>query len=230
MEYRTLNRSESDSQMKKWILNGMLPSLTDDELKFRNYLVNEYKRIKEQTKDNYKIDLNLGIALYKYLNQMSDFTMRIASDDGFWRYLSLMIIPDIVSDRWGKENEAHFWARSTRIYPRQIWWYIHLSWQGDTDLETTREVLSKPGFTTDEIMNLVERCGRKGAYIEVYRKIVLQYSEVSAEERKRHQDGRKGLFRKVMILNNARYVVVDPYLFGINDYVDVLFKDLKVRM
>ena len=230
MEYRTLNRSESDSQMKRWILNGTLPALTDDELKFRDYLLAEYKKIKEQTKDNYKIDLNFGIALYKYLNQMGDFTMRVAADDGFWRYLSLMLIPDIVSDRWGKENEAHFWARSTRIYPRQIWWYVHLSWQGDADLETTRQILLNPCFTTDEIMNLVERCGRKGAYIEVYRKIVLKYSKVSAEERKKHQDGRKGLFRKIMIFNNARYVVVDPYLYGIDAYVDGLFKDLKVRI
>lgn len=230
MIYNTLSRNDSNAQMRKWISDEKIPALTDEEQKFRVYLLNEYKRIKEQTKDNYQIDLNFGIALYKYLENAGGFTMRIASDDAFWRYVALMIIPDIVSERWGKENESHFWTRSTRIYPRQVWWYIYLAWQGDSDLETTKNALSGNGFTTDEIMNLVERCGRKGAYIDVYRKIVSKYSQISNDERKRHQDGRKSLFRKIMVLNTARYVVVDPYLYGVDNYVDDLFEDLKVRV
>lgn len=214
--------------MQEWISTEKIPELTEEENKFRNYLISEYNDIKKTTQKEYEIDLLFGLSLYKYLASFAEFNMRVATDNGFWRNVSLSIIPDVVADRWGKDNESHYWKRSTRIWPSQIWWYIHLSWQGDEDFKKTKEMLTKPCFTTDEIMNLVERSGKNGAYLDVYREIMLKYSKVSDEERKKHQDKRKTLFRKIMILNTAKQALIDPELFGIDEYVDMLFNDLKV--
>ena len=35
---------------------------------------------------------------------------------------------------------------------RSIWWYVHLSWQGD--MQTTAKVLEAPCFTTDSILTV----------------------------------------------------------------------------
>ena len=235
MEYRELNRTDSNNQMQKWIQLQEEPPICEEELQFRKYLTYEYEKIKSKyASDSYSIDLHFGLVLYKALESMGNFTMRIAANDGYWRYLSLMIIPKLVTDRWGKDNESHFWGRSTRIWVRQIWWFIHLSLQmaensTGYDLDRTEKILSQKCFSTDEIMNLVERAGRKGTYVEVYREIIRMYSLVPDSERLRHREGRKTLFRKVMILHTAKSVVVDPYLYEIDDYVYELFEDLGVK-
>lgn len=227
MNYKELKPNEASNLMQTWIDTETLPSVNDDEMRLRLYLEKQYEQAKEKyPNDLYKVDMELGLALYSFLDQNGDFTMRIASNDGFWRYLSLVIVPHLVSDRWGKDNDAHFWSRTTRIWVRVMWWYVFLSWQGS--VEKTRDLLEKPAFTTDEILNLVERCGRKGAYVDVYREIMKLYGAVPDEERKKHAEGRKTLFRKVMILNTARYVVIDPYLMGLSDYVKSLYEDLGV--
>ena len=227
MTYKELKPNEASELMQKWIDTETLSSLNDEEMKFREYLDEQYNQAKvKYENDLYKMDLEFGLALYSFLDKNEDFTMRTASNDGYWRYLSLVVVPHLVSDRWGKDNDAHFWSRTTRIWVRVMWWYVYLSWQGS--VEKTRELLEGPAFTTDEILNLVERCGRKGAYVDVYREIMKQYGTVCDEERKKHAEGRKTLFRKVMILNTARYIVIDPFLMGVEDYVKSLYEDLGV--
>ena len=227
MTYKELKPNEASELMQKWIDTETLSSLNDEEMKFREYLDEQYNQAKiKYENDLYKIDLEFGLALYSFLDKNEDFTMRTASNDGYWRYLSLVVVPHLVSDRWGKDNDEHFWSRTTRIWVRVMWWYVYLSWQGS--VEKTRELLEGPAFTTDEILNLVERCGRKGAYVDVYREIMKQYGTVCDEERKKYAEGRKTLFRKVMILNTARYVVIDPFLMGVEDYVKSLYEDLGV--
>ena len=94
---------------------------------------------------------------------MPGFNLRAAANDDFWRYLSIKVIPDVVAERWGYENESHYWSKPARIWLRSIWWYVHLSWQGD--MQTTAKVLEASCFTTDSILNLEERTGRKGTFI-----------------------------------------------------------------
>ena len=158
--------------------------------------------------------------------------MRVAADDDFWRYLSLKVVPDLVAQRWGKDNESHYWSRSTRIWLRSIWWYVHLSWQGS--LEKTREILECEHFTTDTILNFEERSGRFGTYVDAYRYILLNYSQVSKEDIKRFSRGKSSdsddLFRVVMKLNTAKMLVLDPalYLGGLDAYAKSLFHDAGV--
>ena len=107
-----------------------------------------------------------------------------------------------------------------------MWWYVHLSWQGDES--TTLEVLKNN--TTDEILNLVERAGYNGYYLKVYRNIMYFYSKVPVERKYIKTDTNNSVrfFRKIMILHTARSTVMEPSLCigGEREYVRNIFRDL----
>ena len=80
-----------------------------------------------------------------------DLTLEAAANDDFWRYLSIKVIPDVVAERWGYDNESHYWSKPARIWLRSI---------GGTYICRGREicrqlpkVLETPCFTTDSILN-----------------------------------------------------------------------------
>ena len=224
MIFKTLNMTESRKAMQEWIrLSPNLPPIDDQYIGLRNALLEINKVVRENYSKDYDIDLNFGIKLYVYLNSIQGFNLRMASNDDFWRYLSLKVVPDLVSERWGKDNKSHFYERASRIWLRSLWWYIHLSWQGDE--ESTYEILKNN--TTDEILNLVERAGRKGYYLEVYRNIMYFYSMVQEQK----STNRK-LFRNIMILNTARCTVIEPGLClgGEREYVKSIFRDLGEKI
>ena len=50
-----------------------------------------------------------------------------------------------------------FYKKGVRLYSGKLWWYIHLSWQGD--LEQTKSILINN--STDTILQIVERPGKK---------------------------------------------------------------------
>lgn len=173
MIIKTLNRSEAQNAMKEWVLNyPSLPEVEGDYLKIRKDIQEFNQKVRSECPDSiakkdYYIDAHIGILLYDYLWRVPGFNLRAAANDDFWRYLSIKVIPDVVAERWGYDNESHYWSKPARIWLRSIWWYVHLSWQGD--MQTTAKVLETPCFTTDSILNLEERTGRKGTFINVYR-------------------------------------------------------------
>lgn len=240
MIIKTLNRSESQVAMKDWLATyPSLPQVEGDYIKIRSEIQNFSKKIREECpqdidKKDYYTDVHIGILLYDYLWKQPGFNLRAAANDDFWRYLSIKVVPDVVADRWGKENESHYWSKPARIWLRSIWWYVHLSWQGD--MTTTAKVLESPCFTTDSILNLEERTGRNGTFINVYRYIMYYYSRISQEVLEAYDKNTKtqsdGLFRIVMKLNTAKSMVIDPalYLGGEKEYVRSLFMDAGVRV
>ncbi len=240
MIIKTLNRSEAQVAMNDWLANyPKLPQVEGDYVKIRNEIQVFFKRVtdecsKDIAKKDYYIDVHMGILLYDYLWKQPGFNLRAAANDDFWRYLSIKVVPDIVAERWGKDNESHYWSKPARIWLRSIWWYVHLSWQGD--MTTTAQVLEAPCFNTDSILNLEERTGRNGTFINVYRYIMYYYSripsDVLSEYDKKTKTQSDGLFRIVMKLNTAKSVVVDPalYLGGEREYVRSLFMDAGVRV
>ena len=79
--------------------------------------------------------------------------------------------------------------------------------------EETRTMLLKGNFSTDTILNLIERSGRDGMNITVYKNIIKIYSLISKEtlgNYKRKSKKGDDLFRAVMRLNTARNVVIEP--------------------
>lgn len=240
MIIKTLNRSESQIAMKEWISNyPELPVVEEDYIKMREEIQSFNQRVREEcpkelTKKDYFVDAHIGILLYDYLWKQPGFNLRAAANDDFWRYLSLKVVPDVVAARWGKDNESHYWSKPARIWLRSIWWYVHLSWQGD--MMTTARVLEAPCFSTDSILNLEERTGRKGTFIAVYRYIMYYYSHVPErvlnDFNKKTKSQQDDLFRVVMKINTAKAMVIDPalYLGGEKEYVRALFLDAGVRV
>ena len=110
------------------------------------------------------------------------------------------------------------------IYPdltdylfEKVWFgkKFFLPLQGDE--ESTREILKDN--STDEILQLVDRCGRDGYRVDLYREIMKQYAEMDVTERRKDQ-----VFRKMMVLNTAKVQVIEPALVdgGEIKYVDDL--------
>ncbi len=109
-----------------------------------------------------------------------------------------------------------------------------MSWQGD--YSSTLELLECDHFSTDTILNIEERSGRHGIYIETCRAILRCYANVKPEDIKKysrgHMNNSDDLFRVVMKLNTARLMVMEPLLFsgGENEYARNLFKDAGVEL
>lgn len=207
MLFNTLNMSESAKVMSKWkesptnsYLNNVLgEELEPDEMNLRKELIAAFESI--DSKQKYMCDLLFGLKMYEILDA-EGFRLRDASNDDTWRYISLKIIPDIVGKRWGKSAEIRYYKQSTRIWLKTIWWYVYLSWQGDA--ATTKRILSTN--STDQILQLVDRSGSKGYYVEVYQKIMYYYwiaknsnNEVGENE-----------FRKIMVLHTAVCQNIEP--------------------
>lgn len=243
MKWETLSRKDASAITEKW--NEMDPEDFRRMMEGwdgENLLSDEYRTLRSeigdcwqeavtknqgQKKSVYSVDLDFGIMLFRLFDSKG-FSSRIASNDGVWRYLCLKVVPDIVHSRFpGKTDqnadEARYWKTSRRIYLKSLWWYIFLSLQkkqGSKDkYEVTREVLK--GNSTDTIVQLVERAGKNGYRVDVYRDIMRYYSTLEDIDGGEKQI----LLRKVMVLNTARVMTVEPDLMegGSLQYVKELF-------
>ena len=165
--------------------------------------------------NSYLVDYKFGLKLYSMLNNQYGMTVRSASSADVWRFLSVTVVPDVVEMRYGLNHPDRFWKKAKRIWLRVIWWYIYLSWQGSE--EDTANVIKDN--STDEILQLVDRCGRGGYRVEAYRELMKQHAMLDPSERRKKQ-----LFRRVMVLNTARVQVIEPGLVngGVNNYVSSL--------
>lgn len=239
MDIKVLNRGDAQKAMEEWIASyPNLPAIDADYSAVRLNIQEMNRKVRNEAKDlsdaKYYIDAHMGLLLYEYLWSIPEFSLRVAANDGFWRYLSLKVAPDVVSQRWGKDNDDHYWSKPTRIWFRSIWWYVHLSWQGN--IESTKKVLDTPFFTTDTILNFEERNGRRGTCVDAYREIIKCYSCIPEAVIKQHGSRKKGnsddLFRVVMKLNTAKMMVMEPalYLGGEEAYAKDLFVNAGVVM
>lgn len=223
--WKVINKSEADTVFKEWE-NGKKVAPCSEELKdlyidlksaFGASLTELGLKEDEVKNSSYKFDLIFGLKIYMLLNSKYKFNARLASNDGVWRLLSVHGAPDLVFKRWGL-NKSRYFGESRRIWFKSLWWYIHLSWQGD--MEATYKVLENN--TTDEIVQMVERSGPSGYRIELCRNIMLCYSRIPSKKKNRNTN----IFRKVMKLNTARTRVVEPALTtgGEAGYAKELFK------
>ena len=112
-------------------------------------------------------------------------------------------------------------CKPSRIWLKTMWWYFYLSF--NKDVETTKEMLLSEAFSTDTILNLVERTGRSGTNISVYRNIMSKYASL--------EDVSDKVFRSIMKLNTAKAVVIEPVFStgGVSGYVDSLFNELSLN-
>lgn len=186
------------------------PEETPTELKeVRNELLLKYQTLKNEGYSDYELDCRLSVWFYNYVKMQSWMNMRVATTEDFWRYFAMVVVPDIITDRFAKSDKPdarHYYSKGTRIYPYTLYWYACLSWSKDE--EATLKLLTQKGFNTDTIVGLVERTGRNGTPIELYRNIVHNFSEFAKTKSINHFT-----FRSIMKLCLAKITVVDPDLF-----------------
>ena len=160
-----------------WKRSHELPVMNSDYALLRTDLTSMFNSIRDEVTDDraeYTTDVLYGLKLYEYIGQKTWFNLRLAANDGFWRYIAVAVIPNIVGERWGDNRENYFWKQSNRLWPKTVWWFIHLTWHNSS--EETKRILLQKHFNSDTIQGIVERTGKKGTYVEVYREIISQYS------------------------------------------------------
>ena len=240
MNVRFLNRGEAEKAMGEWLANyPQQPEISEEYDVIRNDLTLLFQSVMQEAENEnikskeYFIDADFGMKLYCYLKKQNWFSVRLAADDGFWRYMSLKVIPEVVGKRWKKDNEDHYWSKTNRIWLKQIWWYIYLSWKKDE--ETTKHIIESPNCSTDTILNFVERTGQnKGTCVDAYRWIAYFNSIIPAEVvsayNKKLKNKSDTLFRIIMRLNTAKMFVVEPLLCmdGYEGYARKLFVDAGI--
>lgn len=224
MGFKRLSLSDAAGLMSLWKEDSedyLEKKLDNDYRELRQSLINNFEKVDKGQK--YALDYQFGLLLNMTLAKYG-FTMRDAADDGVWRFLSLCVIPDLVGKRWGKGAEIRYYKQSGRIWLKTIWWYIHLSWQGDAR-ETLKIIAPN---STDQILQLVDRSGTKGYYVEVYRRIMYYFwlakqldSSVGETE-----------FRRVMTLHTAMCRSIEPGLFdgGYDGYARMLYRKVGVKL
>jgi len=228
------SRDYARQSLDKWRSSKEQPILNSDYAIIRNELLCVYNLLRNDIIDDdrkeYITDVLFGLGLYDYLSKQSWFNLRTAANDGFWRYISVAVIPDIVANRWGIHKDNYFWKQSNRLWPKSAWWYIHLTLHNT--LDETKNILLSKNFNSDTIQGIVERTGKKGTFVEVYREIIYQYSlldlNILVKFRKQRLLGSDSLFRAIMRLNTARCLVTDPCLSqgGVKGYVSSMIEEL----
>ncbi len=237
MKIIEFSRESARKAFGLWKSSHELPVLNSDYIPLRTDLTDMFYSIrKEVTEDRteYMTDVLYGLKLYEYFGQKAWFNLRLAANDGFWRYIAVAVIPNIVGERWGDHKENYFWKQSNRLWPKTAWWFIHLSWHISSD--ETKKILTQKHFNSDTIQGIVERTGKKGTYVEVYREIIHQYSlldySIILKFKKQMSLGSDSLFRAIMRLNTARSLVTDPCLTqdGVSGYVKTMIDELTINL
>jgi hypothetical protein len=220
--FKSITKLEALQKWEEWNANDhKLGDLSDSEKKFRTDIKKIYDRHSGLLpKKAFEFDVRFGEELHLLFQAKGLSSLRYMADDGFWRYLSVVIAPDIVAARHGYKEEYYF-SRPGRVWFRCIWWLIHLSWQ-ETYNNTTETLLSGK-FSTDSTVAICERTGQDGINVELYRAIVRKISQIDKFDSKE--------IRRVMKLNTVKSSVVEPALTkdGLNGYVNRLFTDLGIR-
>ena len=228
MRIQTLSREEAANFFNAYVNDNRLLETFDDSLTM-DYIKLRYDLLKIEKEslcaESYKTDLSFGLKLYEYLNNCDWFNETLAGNYGFWRYVSLKVVPDIIERRCGY-NAPYFYEKTTRMYIPKLWWYIHMSYQGS--IEETEKVLSR--LNTDYIMLLVERTGRSGFFLEISREIMRQFSILPSDVANKRING-SNLFRRVLIQNTAKMDNYNLVAEGNEKrYVNDLFLSCKVEV
>ena len=180
------------------------------------------------TSSSFRQDIIMGLALYSVLKP-SQIGMRTIARNDFWKHIAVVVIPDLVWHRWGlnrKKNTdtlpTRFYSHSRRIWPKSVWWYIHLCWQIPGIIEENeiannkllwnicafRTIWILQSVTTDHLLNLVERSSDEGYNIGLYRSLVKIFYEKYQSKANHFPEH---TFRQIMQLSTALQYCTLPF-------------------
>ena len=124
MVIKTLTRGQSQEAMKEWITNyPNLPDMDDDFKQLRIDLQSINTTIRNEIdnsnikRTDYYLDYNFGLRLYEYLLNQPGFSLRVAANDGFWRFLSVIRCPyKLLRIRLSPFRKRFFNCKSIRTF------------------------------------------------------------------------------------------------------------------
>lgn len=223
-QYDNMNDAEFTNIIEHWKAYDIIETPSSTYEDFRTKLLNAFKEALSETggEMTYFLDLKVGLCLYQLMPLGKDFSIIDANDDDIWRYISVKVMPDITYLRYPNPakgdiriNSKRFYRGKRRIWLKTLWWYVHLSWQGNED--KTFNVLKNNA--TDNINKLIETPG-KGYRLTLYRNMVREYSE--------HLPHTAKNFAAMTKLNNAKCTSVEPELIagGEKQYVKQLISEV----
>lgn len=225
-EYDSLSDAEFQDLESHWKVNDVSASAFDPSYEdFRRELLAVFNSslIEASGKMTYLLDLRVGIKLYQLMPLGENFSIIQANDDDIWRYISVKVMPDITYLRYPNPekgslriNQKRFYSHTRRIWLKTLWWYIHLSWQGNAN--DTFEALKDNGV--DNINKLIETPGR-GYRLQLFRSMILEYYKTRPHKVKD--------FAAFTKLNNAKCVSVEPELTygGVAAYAKKLLEEVS---
>lgn len=217
MIIRELDIKSSEYEFEKFKNNNyqICSNLDDDYLNLRNEILDLWNS--NAFEKSYKFDYQFAVQLYNLLSSKAYFTEIVETNIDFWRYLSVCVIPDLIYKRFNssKDVESHIYKRNVRIYPYTLYTFIKLTWQGS--LQETLDVLSSKNFSTDTILQYVERPGKTGISLDFFRTLIKEYASLNL-------DNSALLLRSILRINTAKYLVFIPEFYegGIEGYTKEL--------
>lgn len=245
--YDNMSDSEFHDQIRHWAMFDVpVEDYGIDYRLIRERVVETFKTalFDSGNRIDYNLDLKVGIKLYELLNPLEDFNIIVANNDDIWRYISVVVMPDITFIRYPNQKEdlrilseyipdisyaiglktekdsirlkkKRFYSHTRRIWLKTLWWYIHLGWQGDS--KSTYEVLKNNG--TNIISHFIERPG-KGYREQLFRCMLKAFSLLPEQRDK--------TFRAAAKLNLAKCVSLEPALTdgGEMQYSKMLFDEV----
>ena len=221
-----LSKLEAKNKYENLRLNNFkcIETLSKDCEELRNKLLLAYDKAKQNKISDYRVDIKFGIELFDILDKALWFTKSLASNYDFWRYISICIIPEIIFDRFG-DIPSHFYEKNVRIYPSTIYWYINIFKKESK--EKTFDYLSLPCFSTDTILQTIERTGNE-TNVDVLREILNQYSKLEIKKIKENYCPINKFLRRILIQHMARSLVIIPEFYdgGIEGYVKMLIDSI----
>jgi hypothetical protein len=218
-----IKRIDRKSCERLWGDGSILPSvssdLSSDEINVRLSCEQFLDSIKSQLE--YEVDKSLSLELYFNILPLDNkFSLREAADNSIWSRLTVQVMPDLVVRRWppnaGLHSKDHFWGKPQRNWFKSLWWYAHLSSQGN-DKSATERCLAKG--STDAIQAIVERPGPGGFRVDLFRELMRRLGDGSFSVSR---------LKQLLKLNTSRVCLVEPELYdgGISGYVDSLIHSI----
>lgn len=214
----TVSEESFENLVEAWKSGKFSEDIDPEYSELRTKIFDEY--CKYQNASGYEIDLRVGLALYEiFLKDEFKLNPIDANDDDIWRYLSVRMFLDITylrmpkSDRFGVYfSHDRVYKHTKRIWIKQLWWWIHLGWQGD--VESTYEVLKNYGSGC--ISQVLERAG-KGYRVDIIRTLLKKTAE-----RRLYSKNLQNEFMALMMLYYAKTFVIEPTLVdgGIDAFLD----------
>ncbi len=232
-----LDYEKAKSVFEQMLSTGDFKRKYSDDNSDINLLVNEMDHLFKNDakgKTPYQQDLIYGKRLYELLSSFEWFDWTVATNKDFWSYIALYSMPQIIFDRFKKEDKdgglkvgalgTHFYSKWTRVYPCTLYWIFKICDKGAA--QETYDFLSAPCFSTDTILNVVERMGPKGFRIDVYGKIIDRFANLEHQKYAKSIGAPNYILRAILVSHGIKNSVYIPELAenGIDGYIDMVFK------